>query len=108
MCSSPTSSPSIVWRNRRLSVQAICVFIKKRTPEIVWHFTERTPEQQVEYLDRHGIVAQQITGLVFYKRVGFWCRQCEFLPVCTGNDRKAKQALMRLPEAKAEMAEVKR
>jgi hypothetical protein len=76
---------------------AICVFVKKRTPEIVWHFTERTPEQQVEYLEKLSIVSRQITDRLFYKRVGSWCRQCEFLPVCTGNNRKAKETLVRLP-----------
>jgi hypothetical protein len=75
---------------------AICVFVKKREPEIIWHFTERTPEQQVEYLRKMEMVAQQITQRVFYKRVGFWCRQCEFLPVCTGNDKKARETLVRI------------
>jgi PD-(D/E)XK nuclease superfamily len=49
---------------------AICVFVKKRTNEIVWHFTERTPEQQVEYLEKLSIVSRQITDRLFYKRVG--------------------------------------
>jgi len=75
---------------------AICVFVKKRTPEIVWHFTERTPEQQVEYLRKMEMVAQQITQRVFYKRVGFWCRQCEFLPICTRNEKKVRETLVRI------------
>jgi hypothetical protein len=78
------------------------VFVKKHTPQIIWHFTERTPEQQVEYLRKLEILAQQITDRVFYKRVGFWCRQCEFLPVCTGNEKKAKATLLRLPQAKTD------
>jgi len=42
------------------------------------------------------IVAQQITEQAFYKRVGFWCRQCEFLPLCLGNKKKAKDTLVRI------------
>ena len=41
-------------------------------------------------------VAQQITEQAFYKRVGFWCRQCEFLPLCLGNKKKAKDTLVRI------------
>lgn len=74
---------------------AICVFVKKKAPEIVWHFTERTPEQQVEYLRKMEILAQQITDRVFYKRAGFWCRQCEFLPLCTGDRKAATETPMR-------------
>jgi RecB family exonuclease len=81
---------------------AICVFVKKRVPEIVWHFTERTPGQQVEYLRKLEILSQHIADHVFYKRVGFWCRQCEFLPVCTGNEKKAKETLVRLPTVRGE------
>jgi hypothetical protein len=50
---------------------AICVFVKKRESEIIWHFTERTPAQQVEYLRKMEMVEQQITQRVFYKRAGF-------------------------------------
>jgi len=59
-------------------------------------FTERTPEQQVEYLRKMEIVSLQITDRVFYKRVGFWCRQCEFLPVCTRNEKKVRETLVRI------------
>jgi hypothetical protein len=43
-----------------------------------------------------AIVSQQITEGVFYKRVGFWCCHCDFLPVCLGNTRKAKETLVRI------------
>ncbi len=72
------------------------VFVKKRAPEIIWHFTERTPEQQTEYLRKMEIVAQQITDRAFYKRVGFWCSQCDFLSVCTGDKGKATETLVRI------------
>ena len=75
---------------------AICVLVKKREPEIIWHFTERTPQQQIEYLRKMEIVSLQITDRVFYKRVGFWCRQCEFLPVCTRNEKKVRETLVRI------------
>lgn len=75
---------------------ALCVLVKKRQPEIVWHFTQRSPEQQVEYLDKTEVVSHQIANRVFYKRVGFWCRQCDFVSVCMGDEKKARETLVQI------------
>jgi hypothetical protein len=46
MCCSPISSPLIDWPNRTWNGLRFASSSKKREPEIIWHFTERTPEQQ--------------------------------------------------------------
>ena len=75
---------------------AVCVFIKSKEPKIEWHAAHRTPEQVVEYLEKIELIAGQIEQDNFYKRPGKWCRQCEFLPVCLGNEGKAKETLVKL------------
>ena len=75
---------------------ALCVLVKKRQPEIVWHFTERTTEQQFEYVEKTEAVAAQIARGIFYKRVGFWCRQCEFVPVCMKDENRTHETLVRI------------
>jgi len=50
----------------------------------------------MEYLEKTELVAEQIEQGKFYKRPGKWCRQCEFLPVCTGNEREARETLVKL------------
>src|SRR5207302_6573286 len=75
---------------------AVCVFIKSKEARIEWHVTKRTPEQVMEYLGKAELVAGQIEQGKFYKRPGKWCRQCEFLPVCTGNEREARETLVKL------------
>lgn len=72
---------------------AICVFVKTKEPEIKWHKTTRSPDQIVEYAEKAGIVAGQIQQGVFYKRSGWWCRNCDFLPVCVGDEQRAKHTL---------------
>jgi hypothetical protein len=79
-----------------LTTNVVQLMVRQSSISIIWHFTERTPEQQVEYLRKMEMVAQQITQRVFYKRVGFWCRQCEFLPVCTRNEKKVRETLVRI------------
>jgi CRISPR/Cas system-associated exonuclease Cas4 (RecB family) len=75
---------------------AVCVFVKTKKPRIEWHVTQRTPEQVIEYLQKAELVAEQIARGNFYKRPGRWCRQCEFLPACVGDSKKAEQALVRI------------
>ena len=75
---------------------AVCVFIKSKEPKIEWHITQRTPEQVMEYLEKTEMIADQIAKRNFYKRPGKWCRQCEFLPVCAGNEREASETLVKL------------
>src|SRR2546426_6611827 len=75
---------------------AVCVFIKSKEPKIEWHITQRTPEQVMEYLEKTEMIADQIAKRNFYKRPGKWCRQCEFLPVCVSDKKKAQQTLVRI------------
>lgn len=75
---------------------AVCVFLKQKKPRIVWHLTRREPAHVVEYLHKAEAIAGQIAGGVFYKRFGRWCRQCEFLPLCLGDQVKAKEMLVRI------------
>ncbi len=75
---------------------AVCVFLKQKKPRIVWHLTRREPLHVVEYLHKAEAVMGQIAGGVFYKRFGRWCRQCEFLPLCLGDEKKANETLVRI------------
>jgi putative RecB family exonuclease len=75
---------------------AICVLVKTKEPQIRWHKTSRTPAQLVEYLAKAEVVASQIERQVFYKRVGMWCRQCDFVPVCAGNRKEADAKLAQI------------
>ena len=50
----------------------------------------------IEYLEKAELVAEQIEKRNFYKRPGKWCRQCEFLPVCVGDKKKAQETLVRI------------
>lgn len=75
---------------------AVCVFVKSKEPKIEWHIRQRTPKQVMEYVEKAEAVAEQIASGNFYKRPGKWCRQCEFLPVCMGDRKKAAQTLVRI------------
>jgi CRISPR/Cas system-associated exonuclease Cas4 (RecB family) len=75
---------------------AVCVFVKSKEPRIEWHITQRTPDQAIEYLEKTELIAEQIGRGNFYKRPGKWCRQCDFLPVCVGDKKKAEQSLVRI------------
>ena len=74
---------------------ALCVLVKTKEPRIEWHVTQRTGGQLVEYLEKVGLVAQDIADRRFYKRPGKWCSWCDFLPVCTGDTRQAEASLKR-------------
>ncbi len=73
---------------------ALCVLVKTKEPQIVWHFTCRKGEELAEYLAKVGYVAHDITDCRFYKRSGLWCAWCDFLPVCVGNRKKADETLV--------------
>ncbi|PYU19110.1 MAG: hypothetical protein DMG32_25055 [Acidobacteria bacterium] len=74
----------------------LCALVKAKAPRIEWHSTQRTPEQVMEYLKKAELVAGQIEQGKFYKQPSKWYRQCEFLPVCTGNEREARETLVKL------------
>ncbi len=74
----------------------VCVLVKTKEPKIVWHYTQRSPDQVVEYAEKTELVASHIQQQIFYKRPGKWCRQCEFVPVCTRDQVKAEETLVRI------------
>ena len=76
---------------------ALCVLVKTKEPQILWHVTDRTGERLTEYLSKVGYVAREIGARRFYKRPGFWCAWCDYLPLCTGDTRKAREALVQVP-----------
>jgi hypothetical protein len=75
---------------------AVCVLTKTATPQIEWHTTRRAPEQVLEYLEKVEIVAGQIDQRNFYKRPGKWCKKCEYLPVCVGDEKKTRETLVQI------------
>jgi CRISPR/Cas system-associated exonuclease Cas4 (RecB family) len=73
---------------------ALCVLVKTKEPQIEWHRVTRTADQLSEYLAKVGYVAREIAAGRFYKRPGFWCAWCDYLPVCVGDKRKAAETLV--------------
>jgi CRISPR/Cas system-associated exonuclease Cas4 (RecB family) len=73
---------------------ALCVLVKTKEPQIIWHPTNRNGEQLGEYLAKVGYVAREISSGRFYKRPGMWCAWCDFLPVCLGDKREAEESLV--------------
>ncbi len=76
---------------------ALCVLVKTKEPQILWHLTDRTGDQLGEYLAKVGYVAREIAAGRFYKRPGLWCAWCDFLPVCLGHTRNARETLVTVP-----------
>lgn len=75
---------------------ALCVLVKTKEPKIEWHFGTRSPEQVVEFLSKAAYVSGEIASEKFYKRSGKWCSYCDYLPVCTGNKKKAEETLVQI------------
>jgi hypothetical protein len=75
---------------------ALCVLIKGKDARIDWHVSTRGPKDLDEYLTKIAVTAQAIEAGHFYKRPGFWCTWCDFLPVCLEDKRKAKETLIQL------------
>jgi RecB family exonuclease len=73
---------------------ALCVLVKTKEPQIIWHRVSRNGEQLTEYLAKVGYVAREIAAGRFYKRSGMWCAWCDFLPVCLGDTLKARETLV--------------
>jgi hypothetical protein len=63
---------------------------KTTESKIEWHIEGSTPDQMVEYLAKAEHVANEILSQRFYKRPGKWCGYWDYLPVCTGNHKKAE------------------
>jgi hypothetical protein len=72
------------------------VIDKTKEPKIEWHLSNRSGEQLTEFLAKVDLVAREITTGRFYKRPCKWCAWCDYLPVCTGEDKKAKETLVQI------------
>jgi radical SAM protein with 4Fe4S-binding SPASM domain len=71
-------------------------FVKTKEPRIEWHVTNRKPEQLLQYLEKVQYVGEQIKKSRFYLRPSKWCKQCDFLPVCLGDKKKAQETLVKV------------
>jgi len=80
---------------------ALCVLLKTATPRIEWHRSTRAAPQLLEYLEKVRIVGNAITAGHFYKRPGWWCGGCDYLPVCLGDQQKVRETLLEVPPAGA-------
>jgi CRISPR/Cas system-associated exonuclease Cas4 (RecB family) len=78
---------------------AVCVLVKTKKPQIRWHFTKRSAEEVMDYLQKVETVTQAIRAGLYYRRPGKWCRQCEYLPVCVGDAKNAGETLVRINQA---------
>lgn len=73
---------------------ALCVFVKTKEPKIEWFFSQRTGDELTAYLSKVALIGRQIAGHVFYKRPGKWCAQCDYLPLCMGDNQRAEETLV--------------
>jgi RecB family exonuclease len=75
---------------------ALCVLVKTKEPKIEWHRGQRDATTLTQYLNKVNHVARDISQGRFYKRPGIWCGYCDYLPVCTGDQSKAKETLVQI------------
>ena len=75
---------------------AYCVLVKTKEPRIEWHLSERNPAHLAEFVEKVRIIAADIRAGRFYKRPGKHCAWCDFLPVCTGEEKEAREALVKI------------
>jgi len=75
---------------------ALCVFAKGATPRVEWHLARREGPQIAEYLRKATVVGHAIGAGHFYKRPGWWCAGCDYLPACLGDQRKVEETLARV------------
>jgi hypothetical protein len=77
---------------------ALCVLVKAAAPRIEWHHGKRQAGHLTEYLQKLEIVAHGITLRHFFKRPGWWCASCDYLPVCVVDRARARATLTVAPE----------
>jgi RecB family exonuclease len=75
---------------------AFCVFVKTKEPRIEWHFAKRSANDLAEYVEKIRLVSEDIAAGNFYKRPGKHCAYCDFLPLCMGDQQKAKDSLVQI------------
>ncbi len=73
---------------------AFCVLVKAKEPRIEWHFTRRTGDGLVAFLHKAELLGSEIAAGQFYRRPGKHCSWCDFLPVCTGDRKRAAETLV--------------
>jgi len=55
--------------------------------------------QLLEYLEKVRLVGQAIAAGQFYKRPGWWCGGCDYLPVCVGDHQKVRETFLQVSPA---------
>jgi CRISPR/Cas system-associated exonuclease Cas4 (RecB family) len=75
---------------------ALCVLVKTKTPRIEWQVTTRSSAQFTEYLAKAAHIGRAIGAGRFYKRPGMWCKWCDYLPVCLGDNREVEESLVQI------------
>src|SRR5213593_1658466 len=75
---------------------ALSVLVKTKEPKIEWHTAARSGDDLAEFLAKAKYIGSEIAAGRFYKRPGKWCSWCDYLPVCTGDKRKASEALVQI------------
>lgn len=78
---------------------ALCVLVKTKEPRIEWHIGSRGTAEMTDYLHKARHIAGQIASGHFYRRPGRWCGYCDFLPVCTGDQRGVETTLVQVSSA---------
>lgn len=73
---------------------ALAVFVKTKEPRIDWLVSHRRPQDLLEFIEKAAYVAGEITAHRFFKRPGQWCKSCDFLPVCLGDEARAMATLV--------------
>lgn len=77
---------------------ALCVLVKTKTPRIEWHFARHGSEDLMRFLSKARMVGRDIQAGRFFKRPGLWCSWCDYLPVCLGDEEKAKETLIQIAD----------
>lgn len=77
---------------------ALCVLVKTKVPKIEWHVSERNSDDLMAYVMKAGTVGADIAARRFYKRPGLWCTWCDFLPICTNDERRSRETLTRIAQ----------
>jgi hypothetical protein len=60
------------------------------------HFTTRAGASLARDVMRRTVGLCGDVTARFYKRPGFWCAWCDFLPMCLRDERKAAEIFVRL------------
>ncbi len=59
-----------------------------------FNFAERSANDRAEYVEKIRLVSRDIAAGIFYKRPGKHCAYCDFLPLCIGHQKAARETLV--------------